>query len=99
MVKRKVIWPLIPRQQLRNAYNYVKNDSLQNAEKIRKSIIASTKSLSNHPLKHPLDKLRIDNDGTFRAYELLHYRISYRVTDTEIIVVRVRHASMEPSEY
>lgn len=97
--KRKVIWPDISRQQLRKAYNHIKKDSLQNADKVRKAIVISTTDLIDHPHKHPADKFRSDNDGTFRAYELYHYRIAYQVTATEIIIVRVRHTSMEPVQY
>ena len=97
--KRKVIWPDFSKQQLRKAYDHIKKDSLQNADKVRKAIVKSTTDLVDHPNKHPVDKFRSDNDGTFRAYELYHYRIAYQVTETEIIIVRVRHTSMEPVQY
>ena len=45
------------------------------------------------------DKYRINNDGSFRAYELHRYRIAYRLTEKEIIILRVRHTSMEPKQY
>ena len=48
---------------------------------------------------YPPDKYRKNNDGSFRAYELHRYRIAYRVTEKEIIIVRVRHTGMEPKQY
>lgn len=48
---------------------------------------------------YPLDKYRMNNDGSFRAYELLRYRVSYQIIEKEIIIVRVRHTSMEPKQY
>lgn len=48
---------------------------------------------------HPLDKYRKNNDGRFRAYELHRYRIAYRITEKEIIIVRILHTSLEPREY
>ncbi len=97
--KRKVIWPDISKQQLREAYNYIKKDSLKNAEKVRKAIVASTMGLCDQPNMHKTDKYKNDNDGTFRAYEIFHYRVAYQVTEMEIIIIRVRHTSMEPLKY
>jgi plasmid stabilization system protein ParE len=84
---------------LTKAYKYILKDSYQNAEKVKASILASTRKLTDSPEVHPPDKYRKNNDGSFRAYELLHYRIAYRITEKEIIIVRVRHTSMEPVKY
>lgn len=99
VTKLKIIWPPISQQQLRDAYNHIKKDSLQNADKVRKAIAAATNTLSNHPLKHPLDKYKVNNDGNFRAFELYHFRIAYQITQAAIVIVRVRHSSMEPLNY
>ena len=39
---KRVIWPQKARRQLRDAYEYIKLDSLQNAEKVKKDILASS---------------------------------------------------------
>ena len=96
---RKIIWPLFAQKQLTKAYKYILKDSYQNAEKVKAAILASTRKLTDSPEVHPPDKYRKNNDGSFRAYELHHYRIAYRVTEKEIIIVRVRHTSMEPAKY
>jgi plasmid stabilization system protein ParE len=49
--------------------------------------------------KYPSDKFRKDNDGTWRAFEKYHYRISYRVLEGEIRIVRMRHTSKSPLNY
>ncbi len=98
MVK-KVIWPLHSQKQLAKAYEYILPDSYQNAEKVKADILASTRKLPDNPEIHPPDKYRENNDGSFRAYELHHYRIGYRITEKEIIIVRVRHTGMEPKKY
>ncbi|MHB1178098.1 MAG: type II toxin-antitoxin system RelE/ParE family toxin [Daejeonella sp.] len=63
------------------------------------TIIDLTIGLSEHPEKHPLDKFKKNNDGTWRAFEKYHYRISYRITPKEIRVVRLRHTSKSPLNY
>ena len=61
--------------------------------------LASTRRLGANPEIYPPDKYRNNNDGSFRAYELHHYRIAYRITEKEIIITRMRHTSMEPKQY
>lgn len=96
---REVRWPPRAQKQLSKAYQYISIDSYQNAEKVKKDILASTRNLAVTPEMYPPDKYKKNNDGNFRAYELHHYRIAYQVTKNEIIIVRVRHTSMEPKSY
>jgi plasmid stabilization system protein ParE len=96
---RKVIWPPTAQKQLTKAYEYILSRSVQNAEKVKQDILASTRRLPANPEIHPADKHRKNNDGSFSAYEIHRYRIAYRVTSKEIIIVRVRHTGMEPKQY
>ena len=52
-----------------------------------------------YPEKFPLDKYKINNDGSYRAFEKHRYRVAYRVLETEIKIITIRHTSMEPIEY
>ncbi len=61
-------------------------------------ITRSVANLPTHPKKYPADKFKSKNDGSFRAYELFSYRITYQVTDSAINIVRIRHSSMEPKK-
>lgn len=96
---RGVKWPLPVQRQLEKVYQYILLSSYQNAEKVKSDILDSTRTLPEHPEIYPRDKYRKNNDGSFRAYEIHHYRITYRITNKDIIIVRVRHTSMEPKEY
>lgn len=96
---REIIWPTLAQRQLEKAYGYILQRSYQNAEKVKEDILTSTRKLAEQPEMHPPDKYRKDNDGSFRAYELHHYRIAYRVTEKRITIVRIRHTSMEPLHY
>lgn len=63
------------------AYRYIRKDSLQNAEKVRAKILASIKELPKNPGYHALDKYRLKNeDGTYQAYEVYKYRITYHIS-------------------
>lgn len=49
---KRVIWPQKARKQLREAYEYIKLDSVQNAEKVRKEILSPTRQLAVTPKVH-----------------------------------------------
>ncbi len=99
MKKQRIIIDDDAKRSLREAYVYIRKDSLQNAEKVRIKILASIKNLAANPEQHPPDKYRLDNEGSFRAYELYKYRISYHISPSEIRVIRIRHTKMNPLEY
>lgn len=98
MVK-EVRWPAKTQRQLEKAYRYILSDSYQNAERVKSDILASTRKLATNAEIHPPDKYKLNNDGSFRAFELHRYRIAYRITGKEIIIIRVRHTRMEPNQY
>lgn len=63
------------------------------------TIVDLTLALPENPLKHPLDKYKTNNDGAWRAFEKYHFRVSYRVMEKEIRIVRFRHTSRSPLNY
>jgi plasmid stabilization system protein ParE len=94
-----IVWNVKARNELKRIYEYILKDSYQNAIKVRNEIVATVLSLPEHPERHPSDKYKINNDGTWRAFEIYHYRISYRITNNEIRIVRLRHTSRSPLHY
>ncbi|MEP7143473.1 MAG: type II toxin-antitoxin system RelE/ParE family toxin [Ferruginibacter sp.] len=75
----EVRWPLQAQKQLAKAYKYILHDSYQAAEKVKNDILSSTRKIAANPEMYPPDKYRKNNDGSFRAYELHHYRVAYRI--------------------
>jgi plasmid stabilization system protein ParE len=53
MVKKKVVWDESAQSALKEAYDRIKQNSLQQAEKVKLEIIAATKKLSDHPEMYP----------------------------------------------
>jgi len=85
--------------QLDEAIEYIEKDSSVNAVKVRKEILLKIDSLLKHPEQYGPDKYKTKNDGSFRAFELHHYRISYRYIAPEIRIIRIRHTKMNPLGY
>ncbi len=94
-----VVWPIQTRKQLQKVYSFIKKDSFQNAEKVKKGILEATSNLAINPEIYPRDKYKIDNDGSFRVFELYRYCISYQIINDEVVIIRIRHTSMNPKKY
>ena len=95
-----VIWSKLALNQIEEIHKYV----LENSKSVRiadliDKILTSSEVLSNQPELYALDKFKEFNNGSYRAYEIFHYRISYRIFKDEIRILRVRHSSREPLKY
>jgi len=100
MVKKpNVVWNKEAEASLQKAYRDIKEDSPQNAAKVRDEILAETRRLAEHPEIYPPDKFKKDNPGNYRAFEKYSYRVAYRYTEKEIRILRVRHVKKEPRMY
>jgi len=99
MASRKITWSKTALEQFEAAMNYIAEDSIQNAEKVRKEILEKIEKLISSPEIYSPDKYKTNNDGSYRAFELHRYRIAYRVKEKEILIFRARHTSREPKQY
>jgi len=99
--KYKVTWDEPARIQLKRIYEYIRKDSLQNAQKVKSEIIKIANSLSENPERFPLDKNKDDNDGTFRVFTKYKYRVAYTILQDQnaIVILRVRSEKQEPLQY
>ena len=95
----KVVWSKTAQKALEKHYNYIKQDSLLSAEKVKSEILSIAKSLAKAPTRYPLDKYRINNEGDIRAFEKYSLRVAYQVKEKQIIIVRLRHIKRSPLDY
>ena len=86
-------------QQFEDAIEYIEKDSVANSEKFKRDILQKIDRLLTYPENYSLDKYKLNNDGTFRAFEIHRYRISYRYKKNEVRIIRVRHTKMNPLSY
>lgn len=84
-------WTNRSRIQMKEAYKYISQDSVTSAQKVIDDITNAVEKAIKNPERYALDKYKINNDGTYRAFELHHYRVSYRFKDNSIRVLNVRH--------
>lgn len=102
MVKRDlpvIKWVPSAEASLRKAYQYIKENSLVNAEMVKTGITEMIDKLPENPQRHGIDKFKRNNPGNYRAFEKYNYRIAYTHTDKEIYILRIRHVRQEPLKY
>jgi plasmid stabilization system protein ParE len=87
-------------QQLLDAIRFIEeNGFYAYAAELESDILSKIRNLPQNPNIYPLDKYRKNNDGSYRAFEIDHYRISYRNKKETIRIVRIRHTSRRVRKY
>lgn len=100
MERTKIVWNKSAVNQFENAIAYIRNDSPANAAKVKKGILNLIDSLLRYPERYPADKDKInDTNKEYRAFEKYRLRISYFISEKEIIIIRVRHTRQNPQSY
>jgi len=98
-MERKIVWNKRPSKSLSKALKQISEDSMLAAERVEAAILMAIEELKIEPEKYPPDKYKINNSGSFKAFEIYNYRISYKYTDKEIRILRVRHVRQRPKNY
>lgn len=98
-VRWEIVFDNVAKMHLKEAYDYIRDDSPRNAVKVLGRITASISKLAKHPERYSPDKYCLNNDGSYRAYEIDRYRIAYKISPPQIRIIRIRHTSREPLNY
>ena len=98
-MKRKILWDKQALHYFRDTIQYIRKESPQNADKVKKEVLEKINELSTHPEIHNPDKYKINNNGDYRAFELHRLRVSYFITEDKIIISRIRNTRQKPLDY
>lgn len=96
---KKITWTKQAILQFKKSIEYIREDSPQNAEKVKHTILQKIKTLQSSIVRHPVDKYKRNNDDNFLYFEVLKHRVSFYVSEDEIIIIRIRHTKMNPKKY
>ena len=102
MVKKPkaiVAWDKSAYKSLQKAFDYISQDSLLKAEKVRGDILKIIRGLPDNPERFPADKFKSNNKGSYRAFEKFSYRVAYRFSERGKKILRIRHVKQEPKMY
>lgn len=96
---REIIWRKSALLYLEKAVDYVRENSPQNADLVANAILATIEKAARFPEHFPPDKYKHNNSGSFRAFEIYSFRISFYCDEEILRIVRVRHTKQNPLNY
>ncbi len=102
MVKKiayKIIWDDQAIDQLTDYLERVSKQSQSAPRLIRDRILDRLKAVQKNPYICEPDRFRDHNDGSYIAFTVYTYRVTYNIKDKYIRVIRVRSTNKEPFEY
>ena len=86
-------------KQLLNIIQFIEENNQNYAEKIETEILKRIQKLPDSFLHQSIDRFKLSNDGTYRAFEYDRYRVSFRVKAAEIRILQIRHTRRLPKKY
>lgn len=98
---KKIVWSIDALEQLEDIHFYIffESKSIGIADKVTETIFDSTDVLKTSPDVYELDSQKQKNDGSFRAYFVYNYKISYRISINEIQILRIKHSARKPKNW
>lgn len=95
----QIVWTKSAETGLKDVYDYIFKQSPQNASKVINDILLAVEKTSTRASTYLADKWKKNNDGSYRAFEKHHIRISFKIENNIVIILRVRHTSRKPVAY
>ena len=94
-MEKEIVWTEIAQDQLQDIYFYIleESKSFSIADKVIDAIVDAVTILGNRWEIYEIDEMRLPNSPNYRALEIYSYRISYKITDDSIYIIRIRHTS------
>ncbi len=98
MIERKILVSEKAINQINEIYAYIKQNSKDNAVKVRRKIKETIANLSVLPEAYPRDWFLDQTVGEFRFALVFVYKIVFEVSETEIIILQIFHTAQNPDK-
>lgn len=97
-MEKEIVWTETAQNQLEDIYFYLLEITKSNSipEKVVETIYNSVSILKTNSEIYEWDEMKQPNSIDYRAYEIYNYRISYKITNDFIYILRIRHTSRNP---
>ena len=96
----EIKWSKSALQQLDKALDFILEEGFATyAAEVEENILLRITYLADTPNIYPFDKYKKDNDGSYHAFEINEYRVSYRFKNNQITILRIRHTSRRTLKY
>jgi len=96
--KLPIRWDRLAKESLDNIYEYILQESLQNAQKVKKELVKLVSSLSDFPEKYPREEFLKEESENYRSVGKWSYKIIYEVTDEVVIIADIFNTHQHPSK-
>ena len=96
--KLPIYWDKLAKDNLDAIFDFIAEDSVNAAKKVKSEIVKLVRSLSDFPEKFAKEKYLADEIENYRSVSKWSYKIIYEVTNDCIIIVDVFHTSQHPSK-
>lgn len=96
-----IVWSIDALQQLEDIHFYIlfESKTIRIADKVIETIFDSTTILKTTPEVYELDTQKQNNDGSFRAFFIYNYKISYQISNDKILILRIKHTARKPKNW
>ena len=99
MVGRKIVWTDFAIKNLKNIFDYYSTQSDKKvAQKITRQILKSSKQLQHNPDSDPTESNLMELRKNHRYLVSGHYKLIYRIMDSQIIINDVFDTRQNPSK-
>ncbi len=95
----ETIWSKRSLDQLQQIHHFIDQDSPTGAKKVVKAIARRVESLSTNAMIYEADRFKKNNDGSYRATLIYKYKIVYRITQKQVIILKILHTARLPRKY
>ena len=96
----EIEWSKPAREQLDKALDFIlEKGFIEYAFELNDNILLRIENLTeNHNIYH-IDRYKKNNNGSYHAFEIDEYLISYRVMKSKIRIIKIRHTSRRTRKY
>jgi plasmid stabilization system protein ParE len=98
-MERVIVWNKRPSKFLAKVLKKISEDSHLQAERVEDEVLKAINGIIRNPERYPRDKFNKKNLGNCRAFEIMSLRVAYKLTPTQIRILRIRHVKQEPMDY
>jgi len=96
--KLPILWDRLAKESLDNIYEYILQDSPQNAGKVKKGLINLVSTLNDFPEKYSREEFLLELSENYRSVSKWNYKVIYEVADDAIRIVDIFQTRQHPSK-
>lgn len=99
LIDYPIEWDINEKERFKEIIQSIKKRSPFLAQRIKDDVKKNLNIIKKNPMIFEADELKLDNDKSYRKFNVIHIRFVYKIDIDKIIIARVRYSASEPIEY